>query len=211
MKKCYLYLTFLLVVTGSLYTQDTPVNNDELGVIKITKSGFFLRDTLIIKYNKFDKSIQSVRDNGKNIPENKFYKYEKQIQEVLEHTKLEDILVEIDEMDDLLKRTDIHDTLKLAELHRIKEYLDAMNFDLADTYLDIYSIYEDELIFKQFRIMVLEQMDLKDLPFELETSNKECKVDHNLLSKGECSELMKLYEVMFDRSLDKNESVTIQF
>ena len=74
MKKCYLYLTFLLVVTGSLYTQDTPVNNDELGVIKITKSGFFLRDTLIIKYNKFDKSIQSVRDNGKNIPENKFYK-----------------------------------------------------------------------------------------------------------------------------------------
>lgn len=89
--------------TAKIASADQAQASD-IGTVTITLSGVGRpRKTTVIRYRKSDFTIIGVNENGKEIPPDKFGRYEEELRKALEYPRIRDLLDRIDAFKKALK------------------------------------------------------------------------------------------------------------
>ncbi len=76
-----------------------PRHHQKTARIVIKKSGLFRKSKIVIDFNPMTKKIVNVMDNGKEVPGNKFHKYQDYLEDATELAPLEALHPAMEEMD----------------------------------------------------------------------------------------------------------------
>jgi len=122
--------------TGSATSRTDP--NEEVTLeITIRHSGLFSRKTTVIRYRKSDKAIIAVRENGKEVPEEKLEEYRQLLGEALEVSELQDLIPELDAVNRTFESVRVPDTEKFRELQGVMRKLDGLESEFARTQMEL--------------------------------------------------------------------------
>ena len=82
-----------------IFVRRMPRHEQKVARIVIKKSGFFKKNKIVIDFDPMTKKIMNVLDNGKEMPEKKFHKYQEYMEDATEMAPLEALHPAMEEMD----------------------------------------------------------------------------------------------------------------
>lgn len=211
---CVIFMTGigLFAQENESMTQDSAA----IGTVTITRSGFRKDSKLEIRYRKHDRKIMGVTDNGKEIPENKFHKYEKKLSGALESTTVSERLPEFDDLAKRLDSGDMPDSVKLDEITSVLVEIDKLESGLARTYKGLFEAKQRMILLANLRHEILDALAshrfiLKNECRELAISSDACWIDGERLSDEAFQIVHSLWQKYKERDLEPDEKTTIIF
>lgn len=118
-------------VNAGVFVIKKPVMREKIARIVIKKSGFLRKNKIIIDFEPLTKTIVKVEDNGKEIEEQKFYKYQKYLEEATEISELEALHPKMEELEFKLQKIQLADTGMMADLEELVVQLEGLRSEHA--------------------------------------------------------------------------------
>ncbi len=205
-----------ILFLNSAIAQSAEADSTEIGKVTINRSGFLSKDTTIILYRKYDHKILQVVENGKEVAEDKLYKYENELENALDNDVLVQKLPEIDELEKRLDSPDFPDSAKLAEIKRILENMDDMKSEIGSIKVNMLKIRREILIARVLRNEIRNLLESNnfnpgDNVKTLELSRGKCKIDGVELGYDLAWEVRKIVNKYRFKKLGEDESIQYEF
>lgn len=99
--------------------------------IIIKESGFLKKKKIVIDFDPMSKTITAVRDNGEEVSEAKFHKYQEYLEDTIELPELEAIEPRMKELEMRISALDGMDSVHLVEIEALLEDLEGLDSELA--------------------------------------------------------------------------------
>lgn len=113
-------------VAKNIFVHKMPWHERKAARIIIKKSGLFKKSKIIIDFDPMNKKIMKVMDNGKEMPENKFHKYQEYLEDATERASLEALHPVMEEMDLRLELGELPSLEGLEGLDSLIIHLEAL-------------------------------------------------------------------------------------
>lgn len=113
----------------------------EIKELTIRNSGFLSKSDIVIRYRADDKTIVSVIENGKMLPESEFARYESLVREVLEIPQIDRLLPEIERAKRIAESGRISEEAKIREMLELRKRLETLDSERARRYRDINELF----------------------------------------------------------------------
>jgi hypothetical protein len=111
--------------------------SSEIKQLTIRNSGFRSKSTVVIRYRANDNRIVEVIENGQNLPESEFSRYESIINDVLEIPQIDQLLPDIDRASRIAESQRISEESKIHEMLALRQSLEGLESDVARRYRDL--------------------------------------------------------------------------
>lgn len=108
-----------------------PTHHQKAARIVIKKSGLFKKSKIVIDFDPMTKMILNVLDNGKEMPEKKFHKYQEYLEDATELAPLEALHPAMEEMDLRIELGELPTLEGLEGLDSLIIHLEALESDHA--------------------------------------------------------------------------------
>ncbi len=115
---------------GKVFIHKMPRHEKKARIV-IKKSGFFRKGKIVIDFDPRSQEISHVTDNGKEVPENKFHKYQDYLEEAGDFADLEELHPRMEELEWKMQLSNLSDSEKVADIEAIILDLDALESDHA--------------------------------------------------------------------------------
>ncbi|NQT62637.1 MAG: hypothetical protein HQ556_06725 [Candidatus Marinimicrobia bacterium] len=109
-----------------IFVHKMPRHEQKAARIVIKKSGFFKKNKIIIDFDPMTKKIMNVLDNGKEMPEKKFHKYQEYLEDATELAPLAALHPAMEEMDLRIELGELPSLEGLEGLDSLIIHLDAL-------------------------------------------------------------------------------------
>jgi hypothetical protein len=109
-----------------VFLHKMPNHHQEAARIVIKKSGFFKKNKIVIDFDPVTKNIVSVIDNGKDMPEKKFHKYQEYLEDATEIAPMRALHPAMEEMDLKIELGDFPNSEELEGLDSLIIQLEAL-------------------------------------------------------------------------------------
>ncbi|NQV15331.1 hypothetical protein HQ531_07725 [bacterium] len=218
-------LTGLISISGVL-AQDSSLQTtemvDEIRTMTIIKSGWFSKDTLVIKYREMSGEILSVKDKGKVIPAEKFHKYQARVNNVIKTTVWNETLQEMEEIRTKIRNPKLSNIEKLAVLETIfekpseptelgKPAMPAIPASPVEPGIEDFEILDD-LALEYLKYKLNEELNLsKNAPMMMKISRDTFIIDGTELPPAAAKQWLSFYEIHVGRKLEKGETISVYF
>lgn len=116
---------------SNIFIHKMPHHAQKSARIIIKKSGLFRKNKIIIDFNPMTRNILKVTDNGKEVPEKKFHKYQEYLEDATDYAELEALHPRMEELTVTMELPDLPDSQKLADLEAIIIDLESLESDRA--------------------------------------------------------------------------------
>lgn len=87
--------------------------------VVIKKSGFFRKNKIVIDFDPGSNTITNVTDNGEEVPESKYHKYQDYLEDATEMSDLESLHPLMEEVEMKVELATLADSEKVAELEEL--------------------------------------------------------------------------------------------
>lgn len=118
----------------------------KVGRVVIKKSGLFKKNKIVIDFDPDSEKILKVVDNGEEVPESKFHKYQDELEGATEYADLESLHPKMEEVEVNIELGAIADSEKFADLEELILELEHMDSEHAkmkqEHYLSVKKVVE---------------------------------------------------------------------
>jgi len=112
--------------TTKIFVHKRPHHEKKATRIIIKKSGFFKKSKIVIDFDPITKKIMKVLENGKEMPEKKFHKYQEYLEDATELAPLEALYPAMEEIDLKIELGELPSLEGLEDLDSLIIHLEAL-------------------------------------------------------------------------------------
>jgi hypothetical protein len=189
----------------------------EIGTITITLSGVGRRNkTTVIRYRKSDLSIVGVVENGRDVPPEKFDRYQEELRRALEYPRTRDLLGRMEDLTKSIKRMGPLNHEQRLELDKLLADINSLIPKLSPDKKPILEPLYFQMFHKIFETTVLvllreRKFVAPDEEVRLVMRKSKCEVNGREIPPDLSDEILRLWEKCEGTPLQASERVTIIF
>jgi hypothetical protein len=176
-------------------------------------SGLFSTKKTVIEYRPGDRTIVSVRENGRQVAEEDLDPYQRMLHEALEVSDLEELIPDLDAANEAFGIRGLSGLEDIEELDAVMGRLGEMESDFARVQLELLEARQKLARYRLFMDALNEELEKSDVDawgYEIEITDGWLLVDGKRVPRDLSERCIALFEEITDEKVQSN-GTTIQW